>query len=160
MGRCRKCFTATAALVAIGCLGAEAAPAAEAKEPKERLADLRSVVVGGKVYKRLTGKSLRAAVVCKAYMLPPPQDYHGEGEAFGRAGKYFELSDRYGGWEGRYTLANDSVAVSIPELSSRERLVFFRSDDGGVVYGAYWQDAEDWRPFQRVVKDACSGERG
>jgi hypothetical protein len=53
------------------------------------------VTISGKTYIRLTRKSLRDAVICKAFMLPPPTNYHGEGRLFGRNGYYPQLNDRF-----------------------------------------------------------------
>jgi hypothetical protein len=124
------------------------------------LGSLKQVTIAGKTYIRLTGKSLRGAVVCKAFMLPPPANYHGEGRLFGRNGQYVKLNDRYGEWPGRYVLMRDSVSVTISDRPEKERLVFFRSADGDVVFGLYDHPARGWAPSERVVENGCPGERG
>jgi hypothetical protein len=139
------------------CLGSATFAAALSREPV--LGSFKSVIVSGKVYTRLTGKSLRDAVFCKAFMAPPPANYHGEGRLFGRNGHYLKLNDRYGEWPGHYVFMRDFVFVSLAEHSKKDKLVFFRSKDGAVVFGRYDYPSRNWAPTERVGENGCPDEQ-
>jgi hypothetical protein len=131
---------------------------------RAELGKVTSVSIAGKVYRRLTGNSLRTAVVCKSFIAPLPQGYHGDGHSFGRNGQYLQLNDRYGATQpGRYVVEADFVSIvhaNEPPGSISARLVFFRSEAGAIVFGTDDHPAGDWSPAQWRVEDACFGERG